>query len=411
MTLQTIDVVAGEVAWVALALVLMNRRWPVSLWRLVPVAWVLAAAMIAVRFAVEVQTRDPPLSIWELLIGREGFRIQVWGSAVIAWVLAGLIVVPGGRDRGIGQGAALVLCPDVITAGMLRQATVRTVVALVAGLGVDLTGSRWRGFPRQTIMAVDRRQIRAIRVCFGLGLITTVLLAWLGAAASELGVLRPTAVTGGGDQRQALPGSVGAVTLQRWDSPLSTLVVSGLWPSGSEAAREAIRDERGFALPGWAERTVAPWRCGRAGWPDFKFVPAASESGVIAAEVRGSGWPWAALWTGSLLRSRQTTWPYEMDRVGGVRVPGLTSTSMGFPRPVYVPWRPVWYGFALDAGLWTLAWWLAVSGPRTARRGLRRWRNQCAECAYSLRGNTSGVCPECGSPAIDGLAAPGEGAS
>ncbi len=35
-----------------------------------------------------------------------------------------------------------------------------------------------------------------------------------------------------------------------------------------------------------------------------------------------------------------------------------------------------------------------VQGP--LRRYRRRNRNQCIQCGYSLTGNTSGICPECG---------------
>jgi hypothetical protein len=45
------------------------------------------------------------------------------------------------------------------------------------------------------------------------------------------------------------------------------------------------------------------------------------------------------------------------------------------------------------------AWWF----PRRWREFRARWRagrNVCARCAYDLRGNTSGVCPECGTPAV-----------
>lgn len=33
---------------------------------------------------------------------------------------------------------------------------------------------------------------------------------------------------------------------------------------------------------------------------------------------------------------------------------------------------------------------------RAFREANRRWNNQCVDCGYMLRGNTSGVCPECG---------------
>jgi uncharacterized paraquat-inducible protein A len=51
--------------------------------------------------------------------------------------------------------------------------------------------------------------------------------------------------------------------------------------------------------------------------------------------------------------------------------------------------------------------WLAalVRAGLSARRGFRQYRGVlrqdrglCAACGYDLTGNTSGVCPECGTP-------------
>lgn len=39
--------------------------------------------------------------------------------------------------------------------------------------------------------------------------------------------------------------------------------------------------------------------------------------------------------------------------------------------------------------------WLA-SSPRKRRRERRRASGLCQACGYSLAGNTTGVCPECG---------------
>jgi hypothetical protein len=35
-----------------------------------------------------------------------------------------------------------------------------------------------------------------------------------------------------------------------------------------------------------------------------------------------------------------------------------------------------------------------------SRRPMRRQRRECGECGYDLRGNLSGMCPECGSPVL-----------
>ncbi len=57
---------------------------------------------------------------------------------------------------------------------------------------------------------------------------------------------------------------------------------------------------------------------------------------------------------------------------------------------------PLWLPFLVSAA-WPFVAWLR--GP--VRRRVRRSRGLCAYCAYSLVGNTSGVCPECGRT-IDG---------
>jgi hypothetical protein len=55
---------------------------------------------------------------------------------------------------------------------------------------------------------------------------------------------------------------------------------------------------------------------------------------------------------------------------------------------------PFWLPFVLFAACPTLAF---VRGP--LRRYRRRRRNQCVACGYSLIGNLSGTCPECGKSA------------
>ena len=59
-------------------------------------------------------------------------------------------------------------------------------------------------------------------------------------------------------------------------------------------------------------------------------------------------------------------------------------------------WLPATLAALLPAGR-AVRWWL--------RRRRARERGICAGCGYDLRGNVSGVCPECGSPI------PGKGTS
>ena len=55
-------------------------------------------------------------------------------------------------------------------------------------------------------------------------------------------------------------------------------------------------------------------------------------------------------------------------------------------------WLPATITFILPA-FWAVCYWVRY------RRQSRRCRNLCATCSYNLTGNTSGICPECGTTA------------
>jgi hypothetical protein len=57
---------------------------------------------------------------------------------------------------------------------------------------------------------------------------------------------------------------------------------------------------------------------------------------------------------------------------------------------------PLWMPLLLAAGATALLFW----------RSRRRYPGYCVRCGYSLTGNTSGVCPECGEPITSALDAP-----
>jgi hypothetical protein len=65
-----------------------------------------------------------------------------------------------------------------------------------------------------------------------------------------------------------------------------------------------------------------------------------------------------------------------------------------FARPFCVPVA----GVAI-----VVSWGVSIAGLVRHRRQrieqYRRWTHRCLRCGYSLIGNTSGVCPECGRPA------------
>lgn len=65
----------------------------------------------------------------------------------------------------------------------------------------------------------------------------------------------------------------------------------------------------------------------------------------------------------------------------------------------YACW-PIFPGFAVDTGVYAVAWWVVMFAPitlyRAGRRRFRVSRGMCGACGYDLRGSNGGVCPECG---------------
>jgi len=84
---------------------------------------------------------------------------------------------------------------------------------------------------------------------------------------------------------------------------------------------------------------------------------------------------------------------------GGGSVYG--ETDIGLPGPplrtftttVTTVVFPIWVILLL---LWVYPAFMFARGP--LRRHRRRRRGLCAQCGYNLTGNTSGICPECGTP-------------
>ncbi len=57
---------------------------------------------------------------------------------------------------------------------------------------------------------------------------------------------------------------------------------------------------------------------------------------------------------------------------------------------------PRWLGLAADTAFWGAAWLGVLSVPIALRGKRRRAKGLCPTCAYDLKGNLAGGCPECG---------------
>jgi hypothetical protein len=93
-------------------------------------------------------------------------------------------------------------------------------------------------------------------------------------------------------------------------------------------------------------------------------------------------------------------WEFEIGRNVPLCNIGMDDIMLqGFATEVAVPW---WMVCAAAAPL--PLWRVLTMRRRTRRR--RRERGLCAGCGYDLRGNVSGVCPECGEAARATVRAP-----
>ena len=102
---------------------------------------------------------------------------------------------------------------------------------------------------------------------------------------------------------------------------------------------------------------------------------------IVMLTVEKTGGPYSGFQLGSQFVTKLGQFGYVYSR------PGST-----FRARVYFPavWAVVL--FSMLPTTWLIAWRM---------RGRRRTSGLCSVCSYDLTGNTSGVCPECGTPVAD----------
>ncbi len=77
----------------------------------------------------------------------------------------------------------------------------------------------------------------------------------------------------------------------------------------------------------------------------------------------------------------------------------ITPSWLGPAAGLRLPLRPIWGGMAADTAIFGAGWWVLFLGAGSLRRRFRRRGGHCPACDYDLAGNTTGLCPECGSNA------------
>lgn len=289
--------------------------------------------------------------------------------------------------------------------------------------------------------------VRAVRfpsvaLCLVLGLLTTVALAWAAALLVPLAPLsqqvrvqlmpnggRSFGGRGGGWFSLPPPSGVVALDgdhLQPWLLRVERLGATRvIW---FEKGR--IYNRTTIGPPGGSSAAVSSWSLATDTRDDPNFrrgdvrLPSNLRRRIegIPQDVWGvmedqRGWPMRALkWQAVAPR-------YETNERAGhedadvyksrwaIEFPPMDQQRGGLAELRALPLMPVWSGLIIDTALFAGVWWIVLVSPRLVRASLRRRCGRCPACAYDLRGDLPGGCPECGWGRRAGEAARPEGAS
>ncbi len=134
---------------------------------------------------------------------------------------------------------------------------------------------------------------------------------------------------------------------------------------------------------------------GSRGWVvDHRFV------------IIRSGWPLRSFECQGKKSFANNALNYEWS--GGVEPPIMLQPEQGIPfgtaNPIMLaPWgcppipvRPIWSGVAANTALFGGAWWILLAMSVLVQHLIRRRKNRCVHCGYSLYLLESPKCPECG---------------
>ncbi len=108
------------------------------------------------------------------------------------------------------------------------------------------------------------------------------------------------------------------------------------------------------------------------------------------AEARG--WPWPCMSYRFSGRGRATARSGEV--TGGIAMQPWNTAAWYSPR--VLPYSPIWRTIFADLAVHWMIWVALMVAVIDGRRAIRRWRDQCPKCGYSLRGGEHRQCPECG---------------
>jgi hypothetical protein len=212
----------------------------------------------------------------------------------------------------------------------------------------------------------------AVALALAAGLVTSCLIAWQGTSSMAA---KPVA---GPTQKFTDPSG------ERWSVSVSWMgrlrsVAQVSYAKGS--APDPLHSDAAVAA-----RRALPYAVWRRHLDDLRDHPAA-KGGFW--NMQAYGWPCRCLTTGFLNPGGGGI------RWGAIEDPRLEQVHL----PATLAYQPIWGGLAANTALFAVPWAALLWGlARAARWWRRRGPGTCAACGYDLRGNRSGLCPECGAP-------------
>lgn len=244
---------------------------------------------------------------------------------------------------------------------------------------------------------------RSVAVSVALGVLTTLALACLMALIDS--PRRATSFASKIELNSGERAGTWYVEIYQFTGPgASRLTLAGLLePCDSEDARRSVevaQFHRSYEIP---VRRQPRWaRLGRI----------SSRSGGIIDTQGAWGWPLHAVWR-SVSEFSVPSRDSSDDEVAAaaatsqIELAGWTGPTARVASGVEVPpFGLIWSGFAIDSAVFGVFWLLVMVVAVQVRTVLRRMRDHCPTCNYSLRGLRSGRCPECGAQAGSMLPVP-----
>jgi len=230
---------------------------------------------------------------------------------------------------------------------------------------------------RDQILADRRyRLARSAVLCFSLGILLTVAVAW----AAVLLALDPKP---GDPVVNTVPLQPVAPKTESRPDPPYILCVQLRRPGFTRYALLHLDFNRESYEIGDASDIDFPV------WMISYYIRRTTQE-TEAVDILRAGWPFHALGGYKFEQANQTI------EYGLWNIPGSWTVKI-------LPLNVIWSGFILNSLIFGALIWTTFRGPFVLRRQLRIKRGRCAHCGYRLQGLSSNRCPECGARIAQGI--------